>query len=243
MITNTQSGTRIDEVAAGIHRISTPVPMPDIPGGFSFNQYLVVDDEPLLFHTGPRALAPLVIEAINKVMPIEKLRWVGFSHHENDEDGGMDALLAVAPNAVPLCSRTNVLINGDLYPRAPRALTDGETLPLGRHIVRWLDAPHLPHGWECGYLFELYTGTLLCGDLFTQPGADTPAFTESDSAILEPSEMMRGVMDYSAHAKNTRPLLERFATTEPRLLACMHGSAFRGDGAKLLRALADRLAA
>jgi flavorubredoxin len=243
MITNSQSGTRIDEVAAGIHRISTPVPTPDIPGGFSFNQYLVVDDEPLLFHTGPRGMAPLVVEAIANVIPLEKLRWIGFSHHENDEDGGMDALLASALNATPLCSRTNAMLNGELYARAPRALADGETLPLGRRIVRWLDTPHLPHAWECGYMFELYTGTLLCGDVFTQPGKDTPAATEDGGAVLEPSEAMRGALDYYAHGKATRALLERLASTEPRLLACMHGSAYRGDGAKLLRELAARLEA
>jgi flavorubredoxin len=241
MITNARSGTRIDEVAADVHRISTPVA--GIPGGFSFNQYLVDDDEPLLFHTGPRGMAPLVIEAIEKVIPIEKLRYVGLSHHENDEDGGMDLLLAAAADAVPLCGRTNAMLNGELYARPPRALADGETLPLGRHIVRWLDAPHLPHAWECGYLFELYTGTLFCGDLFTQPGTETPPSTESDSAILEPSEAFRGVMEYYAHAKDTRAMLERLAATEPRLLACMHGSTYRGDGATLLRALADQLEA
>jgi flavorubredoxin len=242
MITNPSSRTRVDEVAAGVHRISTPVPVPAIPGGFTFNQYLIVDDEPLLFHTGPRGMAPLVVEAIGKVVPLEKLRYVAFSHHENDEDGGMDALLGAAPNASPVCGRMNAMLNGELYARPPRALADGETLPLGRHIVRWLDTPHLPHAWECGYMFELYTGTLLCGDLFTQPGADGPPVRESADSILEPSEAMRGAMEYYAHAKNTRAMLEGLAATEPRLLACMHGSAYRGDGARLLRALADKLA-
>jgi flavorubredoxin len=241
MITNTQSGTRIDEVAAGIHRISTPVQNPQIPGGFSFNQYLIVDDEPLLFHTGPRGMAPLVAEAIATVIPLAKLRWIGLSHHENDEDGGMDALLAAAPSAQPVSGRTNAMLNGELYARPTHALADGETIPLGRRIVRWIDAPHLPHAWECGYLFELYTGTLLCGDLFTQPGADTPAATESESAILEPSEAMRKGMDYYAHAAKTAQMLDRLAANEPRVLACMHGSAYRGDGAKLLRELAVRL--
>lgn len=241
MITNQETGTRIDEVATGVYRISTPVSTPDIPGGFSFNQYLIVDDEPLLFHTGPRGMAPLVTQALATVVPLEKLRWVGFSHHENDEDGGMDAILAAAPNAVPVCGRTSAMLNGELYARPPRALADGETLPLGRHIVRWFDTPHLPHAWECGFMSELYTGTLLCGDLFTQPGSNAPPVTESDSSILEPSEAMRGAMEYYAHAKNTRAMLERLAATEPRLLACMHGSAYRGDGAKLLRELATRL--
>ena len=232
--------TRTDEIADGIYRFSTCVP-DAAPGGFTFNQFLVRADEPLLFHTGPRGMAPLVAEAIAKIMPIRDLRWIGFSHHENDEDGGMDALLAAAPKASPVCGKLNAMLNGELYARPPRALADGETLPLGRHIVRWLDTPHLPHAWECGYLFELHTGTLLCGDLFTQPGAETLPVSESDSGVLEPSEAMRGAMEYYAHGKHTQALLDRLAATEPRLLACMHGSAYRGDGAKLLRELAVRL--
>jgi len=103
------------------------------------------------------------------------------------------------------------------------------------------DTPHLPHGWECGFLMEERTGTLLCGDLFTQGGADNPAVTESD--ILAPSEAFRHAMDYFSHTKNARPMLERLAAAGPTTLACMHGSAWRGDGAKLLRALADALCA
>lgn len=241
MITNAPSGTRIDEVVSGIYRISTPVPIDQVPGGFSFNRYLVVDEVPLLFHTGPRGMFPLTREAIAAVMPVERLRYVGFSHYENDESGALNLFLAAAPEAVPLCGRINALVNADAFDRRPRALADGETLSLGTRSVRWLDTPHLPHAWECGYLFEAHTRTLLCGDLFTQPGTGDPALTEGD--ILGPSEAMRGKLDYYAHARNTRPLLERLAATEPRTLACMHGSAWTGEGAKLLRALADALAA
>ena len=129
----------------------------------------------------------------------------------------------------------------DLADRAPRALADGERLPLGKHAVRWYDTPHLPHAWECGLLMEERTATLLCGDLFTQGGADLPPITESD--ILEPSETFRHAMDYFSHTKNVRVMLERLASTNPTTLACMHGSAWRGDGAKLLHALADSLSA
>jgi glyoxylase-like metal-dependent hydrolase (beta-lactamase superfamily II) len=128
----------------------------------------------------------------------------------------------------------------DLADRPPRALADGETLGLGRARVRWLDAPHLPHGWECGYLFEETTGTLLCGDLFTQAGATHPPVTEAD--ILGPSEAMRATLDYFAHAPESGALLEKLAATGPRTLACMHGSAWSGDGGRLLRELADALA-
>ncbi len=238
MITDADSGTAIDEIGAGIYRINTPVTA--IPGGFSFNRYLVVDDEPLLFHTGPRRMFELTRQAIAAAMPLERLRWIGFSHHENDEDGAMNELLAAAPAAAPLCGRVSAMLNAETYARAPRALADGESLTIGARAVRWLDTPHLPHAWECGYLFETSSRTLLCGDLFTQGGASTPAVTESD--VLGPSEGFRKVMDYWAHGRETGRLLESLAALEPTLLACMHGSAFRGDGAALLRALASSLA-
>jgi flavorubredoxin len=237
MITNAQSNTRVDEIAGGIYRISTPVP--NVPGGFSFNQYLVVDDAPLLFHTGPRGMFPLTREAIAAVIPIERLRYVGFSHFENDECGALNHFLAAAPEAVPVCGRINTMVNADAFDRPPRTLADGEALSLGRRSVHWIDAPHLPHAWECGYLFEPGTRTLLCGDLFTQPGTGDTALTKDD--ILGPSEAMRASLDYYAHSRDTRGLLERLATERPTTLACMHGSAFAGDGAALLLALADRL--
>src|SRR5262249_36569192 len=127
----------------------------------------------------------------------------------------------------------------DYADRPRRALEDDEKVSLGRHELHWCATPHLPHAWECGYLFDATTGTLLCGDLFTQPGADHPSATEAD--ILGPSEAMRQAMDYYAHAPNSRALLERLAALEPTTLACMHGSAWRGDGAGLVRALAEKL--
>jgi flavorubredoxin len=237
-ITNTQTGTNISEIAEGIYRINTPLDA--IPGGFSFNQYLIVDEEPLLYHTGLRKLFPLVREAVAHVLPVERLRYVAFSHVEADECGALNQWLAAAPQAQPVCSRIAAMTSvEDLADRAPRVLADGERLMLGRHTVEWFDTPHLPHGWETGLMMEQQTRTLLCGDLFTQPGANTPALTESD--ILEPSEALRAGLDYFAHSRNTRAMLERLAATEPQTLACMHGSAWRGDGAALLRALADRL--
>jgi flavorubredoxin len=236
-VTNQQYGTRVDEMAEGIFRISTPVS--DVPGGFSFNQYLVRDAEPLLFHTGPRRMVALVAEAIGSVIPVATLRYIGFSHYENDECGGLNPLLALAPDAQPLCGKINAMINGDAFDRAPRALADGEELAIGTHRVRWLDAPHLPHAWECGYLMEEQTRTLLCGDLFTQPGTGGAAVTTGD--ILGPSEAFRGVMDYYSHTKNARAMLARLAATKPTTLACMHGSAWQGDGAALLGALGDAL--
>lgn len=238
-VTNVQHGTAVHEVSDGIYRISTPVRFTD-GAGFSFNQYLIVDDEPLLFHTGPRRMFALVREAVAAVMPVERLRYVAFSHVEADECGSLNEWLTVAPQAVPVCGMVAAMVSvADLADRAPRALADGEALALGRHTVRWLDAPHMPHAWECGFLAEEATATLLCGDLFTQGGADLPPLTEAD--ILGPSEAFRQRMDYFSHTRDATALLERLAATRPTTLACMHGSAWRGDGAKLLRALAEAL--
>lgn len=240
-IVNQASQTAVDEIAAGIFRISTPVPPSAMPGGFSFNQILVVDESPLLFHSGPRRMFPLVREAVAHVLgDASKLRYLAFSHVEADECGSLNEWLAVAPGAEPVCSviAANVSIN-DLADRPARALADGEELSLGQKKVRWLDAPHVPHGWECGYMLEATTRTLLCGDLFTQGGHENAALTESE--ILSPSDGFRRAMDYWSYAKSTRATIEKLARTEPTTLAVMHGSCFRGDGAKLLRALADSL--
>jgi flavorubredoxin len=238
-ITNQQSGTNVHEIADGIYRINTPVTLPD-GGGFSFNQYLIADHEPLLFHTGLRRHFPRVREAVASILPPEQLRYIAFSHVEADECGALNDWLAAAPRAVPVCGTVAAMVSiEDLADRAPVALADQATLELGGHRLRWLDAPHLPHGWDCGFLIDETTSTLLCGDLFTQGGADLPPVTEAD--ILESSEAFRQQMDYFSHTTDARALLQRLAATNPTTLACMHGSAWRGDGAALLRALADRL--
>lgn len=239
MITNPQSGTNVQEIASGIFRINTPVPLPD-GNLFSFNQYLVVDDQPLLFHTGLRQLFPLVSEAVASVMPLERLRYIGLSHVEADECGAMNLFLAAAPEAVPLCGSLAAMISmGDLADRPPRALANGEELTLGTHTIRWFDTPHLPHGWECGLMMDTLTRTFFCGDLFTQPGNSEKALIETD--ILGPSEAFRHQMDYYAHAPQTATLLAGLAKQEPRTFACMHGSAWLGDGASLLRQLSEAL--
>jgi flavorubredoxin len=241
VITNKQSGTNVFEIADSIYRINTPV-LIEGAGGFTFNQYLIVDEEPLLFHTGPRKMFPLVREAVASLLPVETLRYIAFSHVEADECGSLNDWLAAAPSSVPLCGAIAAMVSiEDLAARAPRPLADGEALSLGKHTVRWHDTPHLPHAWECGFLSEAQTSTLFCGDLFTQGGAELPPVTEAD--ILGPSEAFRHAMDYFSHTKNARPLLEKLAATQPATLACMHGSAWRGDGASLLRALADALTA
>jgi flavorubredoxin len=235
MITNQETGTRVDEVAAGIFRICTPMDV--IPGGLTFNSYLILDDEPILFHAGFRKLFPLTLEAIRKVLPVEKLRWIGGSHFEGDEYGALNDLLEAAPEATPFGAEVGVLTSlNDFAARPARGFADGEEFSIGSRRMKWLYTPHVPHGWDCGILFDLSTQTLLCGDLFTQPGANTPPLTESE--VLTASEGMRDMMDYYAHATSTTRILERLADLRPATLACQHGSAYRGDGAALLRELA-----
>src|SRR6185436_19827704 len=186
MITDTPTGTTIHEIEEGIYRISVPVP----EANFAYNQFLIVDEEPLVFHTGLRAHFPLVSGAIRAVMPLERLRYVAFSHFEADECGALNQFLAAAPDAVPLASRVAVLTSvADFAERAPRPLADGEQIALGRRTVQWLDAPHLPHGWETGYLFESSTRTLFCSDLFTHGGAHAAPLIDSD--LLVPAEEFR----------------------------------------------------
>jgi flavorubredoxin len=239
-ITNAQSGTRIDEIAGAIYRISTPIPSSVIPGGFTFNQFLVVDEQPLLFHTGPRRLFALVREAMASVMAPSRLRWVSYSHWEPDESGALNEWLEAAPEAAPVQGRVgvNVCLN-DQAIRPARALADGEVLSLGRKRLQWIDTPQLPHGWDSGFFFEATTRTLLAGDLFTQGGDALAHLVETD--ILGPSEATRAHVDYYSHTRNVAPLMEKLARCEPATLACMHGSSWRGEGAKLLCALAMAL--
>ncbi|MBX7258702.1 MAG: MBL fold metallo-hydrolase [Candidatus Hydrogenedentes bacterium] len=237
MQTNAHTGTCIDEVADGIYRINTPLRTEGIPGGFNLSQYLIVDDEPMVFHAGWRRWFPFVSEAISKVIPLHSIRHVGYSHFEGDESGAVNEFLGVAPEAVPFASYISVMTSlTDFAVRPARALGDGEEFSTGKKTWQWIYTPHVPHGWDCGILFDKTSGTLLCGDLFTQGGADTPPVTESE--ILSASEALRKPLDYYAHATNTTSILERLASLNPKTLACQHGSAYRGDGAALLRELA-----
>jgi flavorubredoxin len=231
----------IQPVGQDIWRISVPVPPSQFPGGFSFNQYLVVDERPLLFHTGPKKLFGQVREQLEKVLPVDQLRYIAFSHVEADECGALPDFLALAPQARPVCGRVAAMVSiSDLVDVEPVALDDGQVLDLGRHQLVWQDTPHLPHGWECGYLFDRTTGTLFCGDLFTQPGTGDVALVTHD--ILGPSEAFRREMDYFSHSRDAQTMVEKLARLEPSLLACMHGSAWKGDGAALLRSLGTALA-
>lgn len=231
----------IDLIAPDTYRISVAMPPGLIPGGFSFNQYLVVDDKPLLFHTGPKKLFGLISEQIEKVLPVAQLRYIAFSHVEADECGSLPEFLARAPQARPVCSHVAALVSvSDLVDVEPLGMQDGDVLDLGKHQLVWQSTPHLPHGWECGYFFDRTCGTLFCGDLFTQPGMGEEPLVRGD--ILGPSEAFRAQMDYFSHSVNAPTLIEKLARLEPRTLACMHGSAWSGDGAAMLRNLGQALA-
>jgi flavorubredoxin len=230
--------TTINEISDGIYRLSTFVPEIAPPAGFTFNQFLILGDDPLLFHTGLRRMFPLIRSAISRVIPPQRLRWITFGHFEADECGAMNAWLAVAPQAEAAHGQTGCLVSlNDTADRAPRVLKDGETIDLGNgKRVRYLDTPHIPHGWDAGVIYEESTGTLLCGDLFTQLG-DGPALIDDD--IVGPAIAAEDLFKYSSLNPNMGATIRGLAELSPRTLALMHGPSFSGDGAAALCALAD----
>jgi flavorubredoxin len=230
--------TTLSEIADGIYRLSTFVPDVEPPAGFTFNQFLILGDEPLLFHTGLRKMFALTCDALSRVMPPEKLRWISFGHVEADECGAMNEWLAVSPRSQVAHGQTGCSVSiDDMADRAPRELQNGEVIELGRgKRVRYLDTPHTPHGWDAGVIFEESTKTLLCGDLFTQLGRG-PALTDGD--IVGPAIAAEDLFRYSSRNPLMGATIRALAGLAPRTLALMHGPSFSGDGAAALRALAD----
>lgn len=228
--------TTTHEIADGIFRFSTFVP--DItPEGFTFNQFLITADEPLLFHTGPRAMFPLVSAAVAKVVPVETLRWITFGHVEADECGSMNQWLAAAPQSNVAHGAVGVMVSlNDLADRPPRALQGGEVLDLGGRRVRHIDTPHVPHGWEARVLFEETTRTLLCGDLFTHTG-NGAALTSRD--IVGPAQQAEEIFHATCLTPVTGATIRKLTALNPTTLALMHGSSFNGDVPAALRQLAD----
>jgi flavorubredoxin len=228
--------TNTHEIADGVYRLSTCVPEV-APGGFTFNQYLIAAEQPLLFHTGPRQMYPLVAEAISQVLPLDTLRWISFGHVESDECGAMNLFLAAAPES-------QVVFNGlgcdvslnDLCDRPPVA-ADDRGYDLGGHTVTIHATPHVPHGWEAQVLFDETTRTLFCGDIFTQIG-DGPALVH-DVDLIGPALAAEDLFHATSLTPDTAPTLRRLAELEPRTLALMHGPAFAGDCTKALLDLAD----
>jgi flavorubredoxin len=231
--------TKIDEIAQDIYRLSTWVEDIAPPAGFTFNQFLIDAEEPLLFHAGHRQMFPLISEAVGRIRPVEDLRWITFGHVEADECGGMNQWLAAAPRSQVAHGALGCMVSlNDLCDRPPRPLADGEVIDLGGKRVRHIDTPHVPHGWEARVLYEETTGTLLCGDLFTHLGRG-PALVESD--IVEPAVDGELLFHAMTMSPNTMPTLQRLADLEPTVLGLMHGSSFAGDGGTALRTLAKQL--
>jgi flavorubredoxin len=234
--------TRIDEIAPDLYRISLYVPQIDL----QFNHFLVRDEEPLLFHTGTRAMFPAVHEALATVLDPAAIRWSGWSHFEMDECGALNEWLRVAPNATPVCGELGALLNvGDFSDRPPRTLGKDDILETGRHRFRFVPTPHLPHGWDAGVMFEETDRVLLCSDLLHQVGDVEPVTTgdviDRHRRTLESYQQSPLLMDYMPYTDNTKRQLAALAALEPRTLAAMHGSTFVGDGGAALIAAGEVL--
>jgi len=227
---------QITEIADGIYRFSVLMPEMNPPTGFVFNSFLIVDDEPLLFHAGQRGMFPQFSEAVASIMPIEELRWISFGHVEADECGAMNLWLKAAPQAQVVHGATACMVSlNDLADRPPRVVTDGELITNGRRRVRYIDTPHVPHAWESGVVYEETSGVLFCGDLFTQFGST--ATTRDD--IVPAAIAAEDTFHSSSVGPATAPTLRRLAGLKPTCLALMHGPTFFGDGADALDRLAD----
>jgi glyoxylase-like metal-dependent hydrolase (beta-lactamase superfamily II) len=224
--------TCIDEIAAGVYRISTYVPEAD----FMFNQFLLDGEEPLLFHTGPRRMFPLTSQALARVRPVEDLRWITFGHLEADECGGMNVFLAAAPQAQIAHGRVGCMVSiDDLADRPPRPLDDGDVLDIGGHRVRYLATPHVPHAWDAGVHLDESTGTLLCGDLFTAVGNRAPLV---ESERLGPAMAAEDISSATSLTPRTGETLRPLADLTPSTLSLMHGPSFTGNGTEQLTELA-----
>jgi flavorubredoxin len=231
--------SKVTEIATNIYRISTFHP----DYGIQFNQFLVKDDEPFLMHTGFRKMFATTLAGVSSIIDPVTLRWIGFSHFEPDECGSLNEWLKVAPKSQAVCSAVGAMVMlNDFADRPPRPLNDGEVLETGRYRLRFLATPHVPHCWDAGLFFEEKDRTLLCSDLFFQP-ADPAPVTESDivapakDAILANlSSPMANDMPYTPYTEAT---LRRLAALEPRTLATMHGSSFKGNGGKAIIELAE----
>jgi flavorubredoxin len=232
--------TRVHEIADGIYRLSTLVPEIAPPAGFTFNQFLLMADEPLLFHCGHRFMFDSIRAAVATLMPPERLRWISFSHFEADESGSMNAWQEIAPAAQVAHGQLGCAISlNDLSLRTPRALADGEVLDLGGKRVRYLATPHLPHGWDAGLMFEETTGTLLSSDLLGQIG-DGPAIATAD--IVGPALESEKVWRSMSISQDTVPMIRRLAALRPRTLAIMHGASLDRGCPEALNAFADGIA-
>jgi len=229
------------EIAPDLYRICVYVPEINL----QFNHFLIRDEQPMLFHTGLRAMFPALLEEVRKVVNPSKIRWIGFSHFESDECGSLNNWLDVAPHAEPVCSQVGALVNvNDFANRPARGLTAKDIFSTGKYRFRFHPTPHVPHGWDAGVLFEETQRTLLCSDLFHQWGVREPITRSSvieavhDALVQTQSSPFA---DYMPYTYNTGRILEELALLQPKTLAIMHGSSFEGDGAQALRDLSNTM--
>ena len=232
---------RADEIAAGIYRVSVFLPQAADGAGFTFNHFVIDGDEPVLFHCGLRKMFPLVSEAVARIIPLRKLRWLGFGHFEADECGSMNEWLAASPHAELMHGAVGCRVSiADMADRPPRVLANNEVIDIGGKRIRYIDTPHVPHGWDAGVIFEETTATLFCGDLFTRRG-DGPPLTEND--IVGPAMEAEDFFALTSLGPTTAPNIRKLVELKPATLAVMHGSSFRGDTIGARGALADRFEA
>ena len=162
---------KVDEIGDRIYRVSMFMPHVRPPAGLTYNEFIVLADEPLLFHCGHRKLFPDVSAAVARVLPLNRLRWISFGHLEADECGAMNEWLAFSPHAQIVHGVTGCRLSiDDMADRPARALSHGDILDLGGRRVRFIDTPNVPHGWDAGVIYEEDTSTLFCGDLFVRAG-------------------------------------------------------------------------
>lgn len=229
-------GTTVDEIASGIYRLSTWVPG-ITADGFTFNQFLLTGDEPMLFHCGMRHLFPQVSAAIERIVPVARLRWISFGHLEADECGAMNLFLEAAPQAEVIHGPLAIMLSlADMCDRPPVTAPDDDVHDIGGHRLRFIATPHVPHNWEAGLWFDETTSTLLAGDLFTHTG-NTPALTESD--CVAPALAAEELFHATGLSTNLIPTLEELAALNPQTLAIMHGASYTGDCTGALHELAD----
>jgi len=229
---------RIDEIAPDVYRIS----LFSAEAGMQFNHFLILDEEPLLYHAGYKAAFPVVMEAVGKLINPSSLRWVGFSHFESDECGALNEWLAVAPQAKAVTGIVGAMVNvNDFALRPAHILQDKEILDIGKKKLRYLRTPHVPHGWDAGLFFEETDKTLFTSDLFHQNG-DVEALTSSSlsdrcSELLQ--EMQQSPFsDYIPYSPHVDKILRELADYAPSVLAVMHGSSYSGDGRNAIHELA-----
>jgi len=220
---------KITEIAPDVFRISVYVPEMNL----QFNHFLIKDEQPMLYHAGMKQMFPLLLEAVKKLINPAELRWIGFSHFEVDECGGLNDWLKVAPNALPVCSEVGALVNmSDFSEKPAHAMSENDTLATGKYNYRFIRTPHLPHGWDAGVLFEETNKTLLCSDILHQNG-DVSAITDNDILSLHKQSLLEfeqgPLMGYTPYTKHTNEILNKLAELKPKTLATMHGSSFHGN--------------